>query len=219
MVISIFEQALDEVRAEYDSLFSREALSLILLSVVTARAALAVPEGEERAINTAVASGAKRIIQFDAPPLHIPDATDGSFKTEVVWFDDPNVGTIKVNYWHGPDPRSTPHDHPWEEDDISFKSLIVKGGYTESVYSNTGEFIRQTTYEAGDVNTVGSDEFHTVDTVQPGTVSIMFCGPRRIKPWGYVIDGEFAPPSDPRVSDDTFRNKMWAINPHKRPTS
>lgn len=175
-----------------------------------------------------VATGAStQVALFTARPIHVPDADGGSYKTEVVVYDGPG-GTIKINYWSAPDPRRDPHNHPWKildkDDDlygVSFVSYIIAGGYEETVVYKNGARL-QRSYRAGDKNTAMWDEFHTVDSVLPGTVTVMVCGPRFTPPegasnsWGYQIDGEFVPANDKKVADPTFFGRFVAINPHRR---
>lgn len=177
--------------------------------------------------STVATGAATQVALFTARPIHVPDADGGSYKTETVVYDGPG-GTIKINYWSAPDPRRDPHNHPWKINDkedelygVSFVSYIIAGGYEETVtYKNGAQSKRS--YRAGDKNVAYYDEFHTVDSVLPGTVTVMVCGPRFTPPegashaWGYHIDREFVPAGDPRVSDTSFFGRFVAINPHRR---
>lgn len=172
-----------------------------------------------------------QVALFTGRPVHIPDNEGGSYKTELVVYDGPG-GTIKINYWSAPDPRRDPHNHPWKivgEDNfdeelngVSFVAHIIEGGYEETVVYKGGAYGGGRTYRAGDKNVAYWDEFHTVDSVLPGTVTVMVCGPRFTPPegashaWGYQIEREFIPANDPRVSDPSFFGRFVAINPHRR---
>lgn len=174
-----------------------------------------------------IASGASTSVPlFLGRPVHIPDASDGSYKTEIVVYDGPG-GTIKINYWSGKDPREESHNHPWKgEDGVSFVSYILQGGYTETVkYLEDGVWkTRKNTYRAGDKNTAMWAEFHTVDEVLPNTVTLMVCGPRYTPPegqaWGYVHPeggvNTVIGANDPKVADPTFFPRFLALNPFRR---
>lgn len=129
---------------------------------------------------------------FSVPPLHIPNAGDGpnarhSFKSELVLVRDPAVGTKKIMWWYGDDPREIPHNHPWD-----FRSGIISGGYTEERSWITNGILKseRRKYVAGTINEVPADVFHNVFDVLPNTVTYLDCGPAREgNEWGY-LDGE-----------------------------
>lgn len=181
-------------------------------------------------------------------PIHVPDLGNGTYKTEIVLYDGPGVdvlalyylegaggrppapeikvGTLKLTWWHAGDPRPLPHNHPWrDKDGISFRSSILSGGYTETVYRLDGS-TEQRVYRAGDVNVARHDEYHVVSDVLPQTVTLMACGPR-VKPeegqspWGYLLtgdDGRMVPvgPTHPSVMDPGAGDRFKALNPHLR---
>lgn len=134
---------------------------------------------------------------FLAPPVHIPNAGSGanarhSFKSELVLLRLPDQATRKILWWHAADPRTVPHNHPWD-----FRSAILSGGYTEERFRiDDGEIIREVVeYAAGDVNVVPADVFHNVIDVKPETVTFLDCGPARAgNEWGYLnpADGEYS---------------------------
>ena len=179
------------------------------------------------------------------PPLHIPDPEGSNlpYKTEFVpWRSEApqdfsvvlplleglvgrenaerlqptqgGVTAIKINWWHAPDPRGNPHSHPWKE----FNSLILYGGYTETVvsrgYRGNEPIIR--TYTAGDINHNVEQEFHTVDTVEKGTVTLMVCGEMTEGGvWGHLVNGEFVPAG----KDSSYFGKIQANNRFMLPRS
>ncbi len=147
-------------------------------------------------------------IQWSAAPLHIPDDKGGAYKTELVIHRSPER-TEKINWWHGPDPRREPHNHPWP-----FRSTILAGGYAETRWTQVdGVWTFETvTYQAGGVNDLPVNVYHTVDSVRPGTVTHMVCGPIVSVNWGYLIDGK----KQVIPADDDFLSQLRAINPHKR---
>lgn len=155
---------------------------------------------------------------FGSPPIHVPNGGGGpnarhSFKSELTLLRDPQIGTKKILWWHGDDPRVTPHNHPW-----NFRSAILSGGYTEERYwlSRTGSIKRETlTFTAGMINEVPADVFHNVTRVLPGTVTYLDCGPAREGgAWGYMElgEGEYIPSTELVVSD--LKDCFAALNPH-----
>lgn len=181
-------------------------------------------------------------------PIHVPDLGGGTYKTEIALYDGPGVdvlvpyypevggglpqpielkiGTLKLTWWHAGDPRPLPHNHPWrDEGGVSFRSSILSGGYTETVYRLDGS-TEQRVYRAGDVNIARHDEYHVVSEVLPQTVTLMACGPR-VKPeegqspWGYLLTGDdgrmvAVGPTHPSVMDPGAGDRFKALNPHLR---
>ena len=155
---------------------------------------------------------------FAVPPLHIPDGKGGYYKTELV-LERSEQRVVKIHWWHGPDPRRDPHNHPWHY----FRSTILSGGYTETRYAapylDTAERERESgvrVYRAGDVNSMPHGVFHTVDEVLPDTVTRMETGPLvEGGDWGYLIDGAYVSVKDAERDPDFF-GQLCAINPHKK---
>lgn len=141
---------------------------------------------------------------FAQPPLHIPDLNGKAYKTELVIFRSDDL-TIKINWWHDKDPRPEPHDHPWD-----FTALILHGGYTETRYDRVGNNLGEFSYVAGDTNVVSTNIYHTVDSVLPGTVSLMVCG-HGTNTWGHLINGV----ASTAISDPDFFARMVALNTFK----
>lgn len=182
---------------------------------------------------------------WSSTPMHIPNPGDGSFKTEAgilraengvepesvadmiraITGSDPDallpdngdkIAVIKLVWWHEPDARREPHNHPWP-----FKSFILSGGYKETItyVDESGNPTKavERTYRAGDVNVVPLNSYHTVDEIEPGTATLMVCALNDdIKEWGYLIDNKHVRMQDAGV-DETFFKRLCAINPHKRP--
>lgn len=150
-----------------------------------------------------------------APPLHIPDGEGGCYKTELV-IERSKDRVVKIQWWHAPDPRRDPHNHPW-----SFRSTILSGGYIETRYrlSDGGVLLpyKETSYRKGAVNEMPADVFHTVDKVSPGTVTRMVTGPIGDGDWGYLIDGKYVSAKDDPYPNADFFTHLCALNPHKRP--
>jgi hypothetical protein len=155
-----------------------------------------------------------------------PPWMTGKAKRMVLKYRGRQVGTLKLTWWHAGDPRPLPHNHPWrDEDGVSFRSSILSGGYTETVYRLDGS-TEERVYRAGDVNIARHDEYHVVSDVLPQTVTLMACGPR-VKPeegqspWGYLLTGDdgrmvAVGPTHPSVMDPGAGDRFKALNPHLR---
>ena len=148
------------------------------------------------------------------PPLHIPDGKGGCYKTELV-VERSAERVVKIQWWHAPDPRREPHNHPW-----AFRSTILAGGYTETrFWFHEGALhSARKVYGPGDVNEMPAGMFHTVDVVKPGTVTRMETGPIvEGGDWGYVIDGKYVSAKDDPYPNADFFKQLCEINPHKKP--
>lgn len=182
--------------------------------------------------------------QFEAPPIHVPNAT-GSFKSELTVIRSPEL-TIKLMWWYADDPRAEPHNHPWKGlnrglvdsrlaqrvdnrlaqmgahwDDVSFVSEVIDGGYTEIVHQVVDGKVQRSerSYRAGDINVALHGAYHVVVDVQPKTRTRLTCGASTPgNEWGYldVNTGEYVSARDPRMADAGFLEKLRAINPHMR---
>lgn len=65
----------------------------------------------------------------------------------------------------------SPHDHP-----VSFTSTIIKGSYTERVYSNGA--VATITWKAGSTHEIPADYIHTITELPDGEVwSLVMAGP------------------------------------------
>jgi hypothetical protein len=175
-------------------------------------------EGVETTIGSQLPALANLLV---TKPMHVPDGSGSVFKTEVVIYRSPEL-TIKINYWHGDDPRATPHTHPWP-----FESFILHGGYTEitTLLSEDGTVSKEhRTFAAGDRNVVplwtadGRRVGHTVGQVLPGTVTLMVCGPASPGlEWGHFEEAESGVFQYVKTSPDpSFRDQLKAANKYMR---
>lgn len=157
---------------------------------------------------------------FAVPPLHIPDGKGGCYKTELV-LERSKERVVKIQWWHAPDPRRDPHNHPWmDSDGIAFRSTILAGGYTETRWKISGDWVRESRHEyrEGEVNIMPYNVYHTVDEVLSGTVTRMVTGPvAKGKDWGYLIDGAYVSALDDPYPNMDFFAQLCELNPHKRP--
>jgi len=144
------------------------------------------------------------------------------YKTDIVVYDHADRGTLKITQWHADDPRGEhPHNHPWaDEEHTSFVSYIVRGGYTETITDNNGETTSRD-YRAGDLNIAKYTDFHAVNNILPGTLTILMCAPRAVvkekgTEWGYLLfeegRSERVGMNDPRVKDETFLQRAAVQN-------
>jgi len=164
--------------------------------------------------------------QWEQPPYHVPtpDRDEqgrlGAYKTELVLCRT-QERTEKILWWHAPDPRREPHNHPWRV----MRSTILHGGFTETRwYKDTdGNWAsRQITHRAGETYELPNDEYHTVDSVEPGTVTHLVCLDNNpTADWGYLLDGEYVSTKSPNLPQNLQAPNFFAdfceINPHKRP--
>lgn len=211
------------------------------------------PAGDARELSSSLGKGATEVplfgsifnvpfpitpvaFEFDGPrsgyellkALAVNAQLPSPYKTDIVAYDQPNQGTLKVTAWHGDDPRGEKaHNHPWaDEEGLSFISYIVRGGYTERNVAIDGT-VTEKTYRAGDLNYARYDEFHTVGQILPGTLTILMCAPRAVvapgfEPWGYLVfedidgtrleTGVLVGMNDPRVKDTTFVQRAAVQN-------
>lgn len=91
-----------------------------------------------------------------------------------------------------PDLDYDPHDHPW-----TFWSLVLRGSYTERLwldkrhtmrqdtrFDNSGLYTEQRHHPRWSVHRMGREAAHKITSIAPGTVTLVFTGPRRGS-WGF----------------------------------
>ncbi len=150
-----------------------------------------------------LASGKKASdIVFFEKRFEVPDYDDPKIVSRTRWriIHTPWFG-IYLHKWNKPDPRPTLHNHPW-----AFFSIILKGWYTEkrmfrkeSTRQYYGQIIRW-------LNFVRRSDFHTVNYVDPGTISLMFVGPTH-EDWGYLTETGYVN-YDKHPHNDEFKAAM-----------
>lgn len=102
-----------------------------------------------------------------------------------------------IHWIYLPDRDRDPHDHPW-----NFWSLILRGGYTEQVWQKWGAqrirvdghgaFLGEFVWKAFSWHKMSIERAHMIHRLQPGTVSMIFTGPRH-RTWGFWTREEFVP--------------------------
>ncbi|RSN46560.1 hypothetical protein [Actinomadura sp. WAC 06369] len=145
----------------------------------------------------------------------VPDEDGTAYKAELtLWQSD--ARTVRVNLWYAPDRRGgaqpRPHSHPW-----AFRSHILAGHYVEDRYELAGGRVRTelgVEHRAGSVNEIPRELYHEVTEVEPGTLTLMLCGPGERGGWGY-LDPETGQHT-PTGPDPAFRARLAALNPHQQ---
>lgn len=109
------------------------------------------------------------------------------FETDSQWF---------LHYIPRPDKDRTPHDHPWD-----FTSWVLAGGYTEHVAC---DWCKDPEIEPCDNcpgwwpqkrlwlsrQSVSAEFTHRIDSVKPGTWTLVHTGPKR-RSWGFWTEAGF----------------------------
>lgn len=168
-----------------------------------------IPNGRGGAYKTEVSlfRSARPVDFDDLPPILVGLIEGLTGKRGVIemlpLLPEGGITHIRLTWWHEPDPRTDPHNHPW-----SFRSLILSGGYTEQRADG-----RELIHRPGDINDVGAFVFHCVTAVLPQTVTLMFCGDyAKGGEWGHIGDGGYVPAK----AEPAFLDAIRSINPHKR---
>jgi hypothetical protein len=151
---------------------------------------------------------------FEAPPFIAPNGKGEAFKIEQVVERSPER-TVKLVWWLLADDDRHPHSHPWP-----FDSEILAGGYTSVTYWLEGGEVRseERTVRAGDRVHYPLHEYHLVRDVLPGTRTRMTCGmARHGNAWGYLDPATGREYPHQESPDATFMDRMYALNPWRRP--
>ncbi len=156
-----------------------------------------------------LASGkpASKIVFFEKR-FEVPDYDNPKEVSRTRWriIHTPWFG-IYLHKWNKPDPRPTPHNHPWP-----FISFILKGFYDEIKMQDIGggtrvelprKFVKW-------VNVVKRTDFHAVCGVLEGTISLMFVG-KTHEDWGYWDDGKYVN-YDKHPHSEEFKAALKARN-------
>lgn len=87
-------------------------------------------------------------------------------------------GSIRLHRILRADEERDLHDHPFD-----FTSVILVGGYTEDRPAEKGRAMCFE-YRAGDVIHRKAEDAHIIAHVLPGTLTLVFSGPKR-REWGF----------------------------------
>ena len=154
---------------------------------------------------------------------NVPNVTGEISKSERIFLAGPDR-TVIANVWHRPDIRGRdepiPHNHPWEE----FHSYILRGGYREQRWHRTTidpetdcaalSFEDNIIHASPTVNQVLHLCYHQIPEVEPGTITLMVCGPRTPDGWSHLDISSGKTRRDQPV--DGFDDMLAALNPHRR---
>lgn len=217
------------LQAVVDPSATKESIAQALLGMVTG---LTEPSSEptptepvELERNVTSSGGAVTIGLFGASPEHLPmPSTEGetcvqTFRSQLVLFSDPVLGTYKLHFHYLPDIVG-PHDHPWchlggKDAGISFEATVLNGGYTEERFTKQvdGTYVRtEHTYQKGDRNRMPFGVFHRIIKIEPGTVTLMVTGPRtKENKWSF-LDPATGETTDPGMNPEYIARRN-AINP------
>jgi hypothetical protein len=143
----------------------------------------------------------------------VPDQAGEAYKAEMELARDAER-MLRVTVWLLPDLRGgeapKPHSHPW-----SFRSHILAGGYTEHRYdpATAPAGLSVLEHDAGAVNAIDRVEYHeVVELHEPGTLTLMVCGPGVRGGWGYLdVATGIHLPLEP---DPGFSGRFRALNGH-----
>ncbi len=156
-----------------------------------------------------LASGklASKIVFFEKR-FEVPDYDNPKEVSRTRWriIHTPWFG-IYLHKWNKPDPRPTPHNHPWP-----FISFILKGHYTERRSFIDGKSVEERAVNW--INIIKRTDFHAVTKAKPGTISLMFVG-RTHEDWGYSTDGGYVN-FDKHPHSEEFKKALKARNEFKK---
>lgn len=97
---------------------------------------------------------------------------------------------IFVHRIHTPDSDRHMHNHPWRKS----VAVVLSGGYTEARTSRSRgpEHPLVRTYGVGDFNILEPDDYHSIKSVLPDTVTL-FIGGAETQDWGFLVDSIHVP--------------------------
>jgi hypothetical protein len=122
----------------------------------------------------------------------IPDARDESrvYLRRLRILQTPYFA-LYLHFIYQSDKDRDPHDHPF-----AFRSLIVRGGYTERVWRTYAGHVGgdgvERTWRRWSLHKTPLNVAHMIDYLWPNTVTLVFCGPK-VKDWGFYTEQGFTP--------------------------
>jgi hypothetical protein len=144
----------------------------------------------------------------------VPDEITGEPYKAELRLTKTNAQTVFLNRWFTPDRRGgeavRPHNHPWDFVSATLAGLLVE----DRVVRLDGDLVHTSGVEhgVGDLNRVGRETFHEIIDVQPGSLTLMMCGPG-MNHWGYLdAEGQYTKATLP----NGFMNRLRELNPHQR---
>jgi len=131
-------------------------------------------------------------------PKWVLQREDGNLYLErtVLWGSDclDNNDTVApshafIHRIHSADGDRHRHNHPWAWS----VAVILSGGYGEErQYGDNPQHSTFREYSVGDVNILKPDDYHSIVTVEPDTVTLFLAG-RKTQDWGFYVDGVHVP--------------------------
>lgn len=121
----------------------------------------------------------------------IPDGTDPTvvYLRRLRILATPWFG-IYLHWIYLPDTDRHPHDHPW-----AFASLILRGGYTEQIFTTRPVFSDLDIWRRRarrSLHRMSLGRAHRIVQLDPGTVTLVVHGRRR-RTWGFWTGEGFVP--------------------------
>lgn len=149
--------------------------------------------------------GAVRLAMWKAPRWSLVHPDGSRYLTRsVLWgadcldnHDPDAVSHAFVHQIHMADGDRHMHNHPWAWS----VAVVLSGGYTERRYqqgwtpSGMHSWEVSRTYLPGDVNILRPDDYHSIASVLPNTVTLFLAG-RETHDWGFLVDGVHVPHRD-----------------------
>lgn len=103
--------------------------------------------------------------------------------------------SIYIHYIARSDEDLHPHSHPW-----NFYSLILKGGYEETVTYKHNLLTEKFVKKIFNLGYRFYDDYHKIKLLKP-TFTLVFCSKRNPNyKWGYLVDGD-------HMDHETYREK------------
>jgi hypothetical protein len=90
--------------------------------------------------------------------------------------------SVKLHWIHRPDPDRDLHDHPWP-----FAAFVLRGGYEEYASKKPAKDPVGDRRTISWFNSKGTTSGHRISKVKPGTLTLIFSGPRKRKSWGFYV--------------------------------
>lgn len=91
---------------------------------------------------------------------------------------------VYVHRIYRPDADRDCHNHPWQ-----FRTLVLRGGYTELVRRHVGslqETLTARMHRPGSTHAMPVDAFHQLVEVAPNTWTLLLVGPK-VHEWGFWV--------------------------------
>lgn len=118
---------------------------------------------------------------------------------------------LYLHFIYLPDEDRAPHDHPF-----SFRSMILRGGYRERVWNvcwteperrHILPGLERRTWRRFSVHATPRTVAHIIEYLKPGTVTLVWAGPKK-QEWGfYPINAKWVPWAE-------YNRSKYAVDEH-----